>query len=152
MNLTSSPQEYWDACLIKAWRMDKKISDATCMFRAITSKEHFEYEPKLKRTPHYGIPCTMRMRVFIASFLPKISERLWDQSPEKDVELLRKLVTSDYNTLKNQIPEDVELKKARMQVRANNKRNNLIYQKTMNRNHDTDWSVTKGPIRKSKRK
>ena len=152
MNLPSSPQEYWDACLIKAWRMDRRVSGATLMFKAITGKEFFECEPKLKRIPHYGLPWTIRVRVFVASFLPKVSERLWDQPPEKDVELLRKLATSNYDTLRTQTPEDVELKKARMQVRTNNKRNNLIYQKTMHRNHDTDWSVTKGPTRIHKRR
>ena len=86
----STPQEYWDACLIRTWRQSGSVLDAMIMFKSITKVNLEDVEPKLLRIPRVGFPWKIGIRIFMASHLSKISNRLWDQSPEKDVALLQK--------------------------------------------------------------
>lgn len=137
-------QEYWDACLIRAWRRQLSVLDAMSMFLSITGKRTDECE--LLRTPLKNTPWTTGVRVFTASYLPKINERLWDQEPEKDVALLRKLQKSKYNTEKTQYRTNADRDLANEQAR--NRRNKQVVElsltKAINKNSATDWNVTKG--------
>jgi hypothetical protein len=137
-------QEYWDACLIRAWRRQLRVLDAMNMFLSITGKRTDECE--LLRTPLKSIPWTTGVRVFTASYLPKINDRLWDQDPEKDVALLRKLQKSKYNTEKTQYRTNADRDLANEQAR--NRRNKQVVElsltKALNKNSATDWNVTKG--------
>jgi hypothetical protein len=139
----STLQEYWDACLIKTWRNLGSISNAMHMFEVTTGKMLFE--SNLLRVPPLGFPWKVGMRVFVAERLPKISERLWSQPPEKDVLLLRKLATSKYDTAKEDTSPDTDLKRQRRQLRRNGKRIAMETLSVSNRNASTDWNVTKGP-------
>jgi hypothetical protein len=139
----SSPQEYWDACLIKTWRNDGKIFDAMQMFKSITGKDHFDYEPRLLRTPYKGMPWKIRIRVFAAQHLEKISARLWDQDPSKDVLLLKKLQTSSYDTSKQQTNVDEDLKKEGDALRKRRLRIGIEALAIMSRNRKTDWNIVK---------
>jgi hypothetical protein len=145
--MTSTPQEYWDVCLIKTWREHKQVFDAVKMFKSITGKEFFEYDPPLKRTPRLGMPWQVSVRHFVAHFLPKISERLWEQPPERDVALLRKLTTSEYTTLKSSLPVDGERNSARKETKSNLAKVKLANTLYGARNDATNGSVVKGAVR-----
>ena len=100
------------------------------------------------------MPFKIGIRVFVASYLPKINERLWSQSPDKDVLLLRKLQTSNYDTIKNAPIDDAEreLILAKQETRKNHEKISLSAEQYYGRNSATDWNVTKGPVRTRIRK
>jgi len=137
-------QEYWDACLIRSWRRQLCLLDAMSMFLSLTGKRIDECE--LLRTPLQNIPWTTGVRVFTASYLPKVSDRLWDQEPEKDITLLRKLQKSKYTTEKTPYRTNADRDLANEQSR--NRRNKQVVElsltKALNKNSATDWNVTKG--------
>jgi len=137
-------QEYWDACLIRAWRRQLCLLDAMSMFLSLTGKRIDECE--LLRTPRDNIPWNTGVRVFTSGYLPKISDRLWGQEPEKDILLLRKLQKSKYNTEKTQYRTnaDRDLASAQARNRRNRQKNEYSLTEAINRNSATDWNVTKG--------
>ena len=141
----STPQEYWDACLIKTWRNDGKLFDAFYLFTSITDKKTNEIDPPLLRLPNAGVPWNLPARAYMAAYLEKISKRLWEQPPEKDVLLLKKLQTSKYTTTNQNTNTDNELETEKRAYKANKKRNAMSALEHSNRNQATNWNVTKGP-------
>jgi hypothetical protein len=145
-------QEYWDACLIRSWRRQLCLLDAMSMFLSLTGKRTDECE--LLRVPAKNIPWNVGARVFTAYYLPKINDKLWDQAPEKDIDLLRKLQKSKYNTAKTQYRTNADRDLASEQAR--NRRNKQVVElsltKALNKNSATDWNVTKGKARVRVRK
>jgi len=139
----STPQEYWDACLIKTWRNDGKIVDAYAMFKSITGETVFNREPPLLRTPKENVPTKIPVRAYVAQHLEKISKRLWEQKPDKDVLLLKKLQTSKYDTTQQKTQPDRELTNTQNQHRADKKRVAMNALQYSVRNQKTDWRVTK---------
>jgi hypothetical protein len=142
----STPQEYWDACLIRTWRQSGSLLDAIMMFHSITQTKIMEVEPKLLRLPKDGFPWKSGIRVFMASYLSKISNRLWDQPPEKDVALLKKLKESKYDTEKDTI-HDISLINERSKTYKNKRKMELLSKTISERNKDTDWGTMKGSRR-----
>ena len=140
----STPQEYWDACLIRTWRRAGTVLDATIMFKSITKINIEDVEPKLLRTPRDGFPWKIAMRIFVANHLSKIGKRLWEQSPEKDVALLRKLKDSKYDTEKDVI-QDSAFKNEIRKTQTNRKKMELLSKLISERNSDTDWKTVKTP-------
>lgn len=133
-------QKIWDACLIKTWRNAGTVLDAISMYQNIA---HKELDFSLLRVPKAGYPWKTGIRVFVASHLYKISKRLWQQPPEKDIELLKKLQTSSYTTSKDDVERDKTLANEASQHKRNSKKvgmSNLAYK---NRNYDTNWNVVK---------
>ena len=145
-------QEYWDACLIRAWRRQLNILDAMSMFLSLTGKRLDECE--LLRVPLPNTPWKSGVRVFTAYHLPKINDRLWDQEPEKDIALLRKLQKSKYNTEKTayRTNADRDLAEAQRKARADSKKNAYTTHEISEYNSATDWNVTKGKTRVRVRK
>ena len=148
----STPQEYWDACLIKTWRNDGKLYDTIQMFTSIVGKSPFEYEEPLIRTPRKGIPWGVHVRVFVATYLEKISKRLWDQPPEKDVLLLKKLQTSSYTTTTTNTDPDRAMNNAKSQYKRDRLRVGMSTLAVSTQNSATDWNVVKGAVRVRVRK
>jgi hypothetical protein len=140
----STPQEYWDACLIKTWRNDGQLIDAMQMFTSMTGKKTNEIDPPLLRLPNEGAPWKLYVRAYMAAHLEKISARLWEQPPEKDVLLLKKLQTSKYTTSKQNTDRDTEMEAEIRRLRTNQKRNGMSTLANSNSNQATDWGVTKG--------
>jgi hypothetical protein len=143
----STDQEYWDACLIKIWRLDGKVIDAIHMFKSLTGGTLYDRPEQLLRTPPKTFPFKLRIRPFMAQRLEKISHRLWEQEPDKDVLLLRKLQTSKYDTTTQETQPDRELTNAREQYKRDRNRVGMNALQASVRNHDTDWNVTKGSHR-----
>ena len=146
-----SDQKNWDAALIKTWRTAGNVVDAMSLFKALSGKRTDECDPPLKRLPAPNFPWKVGVRVFVANHLSKISKRLWDQTPDKDILLLRKLETSSYDTEKD-VLHDKELMNTRIQVRTNQKRNGMVTLAISNANQATNWGVTKGPVKTRRRK
>ena len=142
----STLQEYWDACLIRTWRQSGSVLDAMMMFKSITKIQMEDVEPKLLRIPKDGFPWKTGVKVFIASHLSKISNRLWDQPPEKDVDLLKKLKDSKYDTEKDTI-HDTALITERSKTYKNKRKMELLSKKISERNSATDWNTMKTPRR-----
>jgi hypothetical protein len=138
----STPQEYWDACLIRTWRKAGTVWDVLDMFESITKKKAAEFEPKLLRFPREGFPWKIGVRIFVAQHLSKISARLWEQPPEKDVALLQKLKNSKYDTEKNVI-QDGDLKSQMRKTRVNRKKQEFTTRAISERNTATNWNVVK---------
>ena len=143
----STLQEYWDACLIRAWRNHLQLMDAMSMFYSITGKRVDECE--LLRIPKEGLPWRTSARIFAACYLPKINDRLWDQEPEKDVALLRKLSKSKYNTEEtpHRTNADRELSNAKRRHRVDQQKKEYTTRAIADRNSATDWGVVKGPAK-----
>ena len=135
-------QEICDVCLIKTWRNAGMVLDAVQMYRSITKADIHDHE--LLRKPKIGYPYKTGIRVFVASFLPKISERLWDQKPEKDIDLFRALKNSKYTTQEKAVRMKQEFANLYEQTKRNTSRINAESHFYDNRNRATDWNVTKG--------
>ena len=140
----STNQEYWDACVIRTWRKAGSVMDAFQMFESITKLKAAEIEPKLLRLPSSGYPWKIGIRVFVASHLSKISKRLWKQSPELDVAMLRKLATSSYDTEKEGMKSDSSLQNEKNKMRKSSIRNEFTTRIVAARNSRTDWNVHQG--------
>jgi len=139
----STPQEYWDACLIRGWRQYGNILDSMKIFKSITGKEIFDYDPPLLRIPRDGYPWKISLRVFVADHLSKISKRLWEQTPDKDVLLLKKLKDSKYDTELDKL-KNHELDNERSQLHRNRKKVGISVLSVAQRNSATDWNTVKG--------
>lgn len=138
-----SDQKNWDAALIKTWRLAGDYMDALKLFTALSGKQTDECDPPLKRVPKGYFPYGAGIRVFVAEHLPKISDRLWSQTPDKDILLLRKLETSPYDTLEGRLC-DPNIKMLAGRVYRDKKRMSMEATAKSNRNRDTDWNVMKG--------
>jgi hypothetical protein len=136
-------QKNWDAALIKTWRLAGTVGDAYVLFNALSGKKTNECDPPLKRLPPSYLSWKVGVRVFVANYLSKISKRLWDQTPDKDILLLRKLETSAYDTESEAMHADKDLKREQKMFRVGIERRALTTSRISNRNRNTDWSVTK---------
>ena len=141
-----SDQKNWDAAVISTWRRSGSVQDAVLLFRDLSGKQTSDCDPPLNRLPPNGFSWKVGIRVFVASHLSKISKRLWEQAPDKDILLLRKLETSSYDTEKDVI-SDLELQRERSQDYRNRKKVQMSVLEYSNRNQATNWGVTKGAAR-----
>ncbi len=141
-----SDQKNWDAAVISTWRRAGSVFDAMVLFKSLAGKQVDQCDPPLKRIPPAGYYWKVGIRVFVADRLSKISKRLWEQTPDKDILLLRKLETSSYDTEKDVI-SDLELQRERGQDYRNRKKVAMSMLEYSNRNQATNWGVTKGAAR-----
>lgn len=144
----NTEQEYWDACLIKTWRNAGTVLDAIQMYSSITGKD--AEASSLLRFPPYGYPWKTGVRVFVAEYLYKISDRLWNQAPDKDVLLLKKLATSKYDATKSSAAPDMELKAEMRRNKTNTLRNAMATLAVSNRNNDTNGNIVKGGVKRKR--
>ena len=136
----STDQKYWDACVIKVWRNAGTVLDVIKMYESITGKK---VDDSLLRTPTSGYPWKVGVRVFVAEHLEKISKRLWEQSPDKDIALLNRLQNSNYTTTKQSTNRDSELKNQESQYKRNRLKVGMSHLAYKNRNNNTNWGITK---------
>jgi hypothetical protein len=144
--VVTSDQKNWDAALIKTWRLAGTYQDALLLFKALSGKRTDECDPPIKRIPKSFFPYNVGIRVYIAEHLPKISDRLWNQTQDKDILLLRKLETSPYDSLQTKM-YDSDQSKLRYEVETSRKKIAMESLSKSIRNQATDWNVTKGPAR-----
>ena len=138
-----SDQKNWDAAVIKIWRNNGCISDAMSLFLKLGGKRITECDPPLKRIPPEKFPWKIGVKVFVSSYLPKISTWLWDHDADRDIDLLRKLDGSNYDCLEKAI-SDAKLANARSAMRRDEKRIAMSTLAYSNRNNDTNGNIVKG--------
>lgn len=137
----STPQEYWDACLIIAWRNFETYRKAMDRFYAIVGKYPNQVDPPLLRLPKF-FPNSSGVRLMTYTYLHKINDWLLKHEKDKDPQLLKKLKTSKY-TVHDPIPENKEFANEKTRTYAKQVRINFERMKLRGRNRDTDWNVTK---------
>lgn len=139
-------QKYWDACLIRGWRENQTVKDAIISWHSITGLKLGEQRDHMRRLPRPTMPWEISVRVFCASYLPKINDWLWDHEPTNDIKLLRSLQESKYDTQQKQTK--TEMTRSLDQVGYDDKvaKAKMVYSthKYRNRNQATDWNITKG--------
>lgn len=135
-------QEYWDACLIRHWRRFGTILDAVQQWERLTNLVWSDTE-LLRKPTHF--PLAIGVRVFVAAFLPKISDWLLKYPKEKDIDLLKKLKGSKYTTAKNQTNSQTkrDLNRLSRSTKKEMSISNLDKHKWLERNRNTDWKITK---------
>lgn len=134
-------QKYWDACLIRNFRMFGTIGDAFEMFKSIAGVYPEVYG--LRRLPSF-LHRSVGIRVFVASFLPLVNDRLHDPKTD-DVAFLNKLCKSKYDTQKKRVEteQDRELNNIARDIKAKLKRIDFERDAYRRRNRGTDWGVVK---------
>ena len=139
----STHQEYWDACLIMAWRNFETFGQAEAKFHSIVGKYPKDIDPPLLRLPEF-CPRGTSMRNMTFSYLTAINNWLLKHDKEEDAKLLNKLKTSTYTTHK-MIRPNRELTNERGRL----SKNKIIAEyeigraNKLARNKDTDWHTTK---------
>ena len=137
----STLQEYWDACLIMAWRNFETYGSAQRRFHSIVGIYPDKVDPPLLRMPKF-FPNGSGVRVMTSSYLEKINNWLLNHDKAEDTKLLKNLKESKY-TVHAQIRESNEMTTERARVKRNRMRSNFESMKYRQRNRDTNWGVTK---------
>lgn len=139
-------QQAWDTALLYAWRSDSNVGHLIWKWETTTGAKYEEQREFLRRIPRQGMPYNIRVRVWVASELPLISARMWDQPKERDEALVAKLQTVGYTTqTPTKTEADLALERERRANEKSHARNKVIAHAYANRNHATDWNVTKSP-------
>jgi Fe-S oxidoreductase len=137
----STPQEYWDACLIIAWRNFETYRKAMNRFHSIVGKYPDQMDPPLLRLPKF-FPSSSGVRLMTYTYMYKINDWLLKHERDRDVDLLKKLKTSKY-TVHDPMPENREFVTEKTRFRTKQVRIDFERMKLRGRNRDTDWNVTK---------
>ena len=128
-------QELWDRNLIKMWRAPSHMyTNRVVVF--FKSENNITYEKlyTLKRTPRYGKQQWTTVARFIAAYLPKLSDKLWDNKMTED-ELVAWLGKSKIDTLM-----DVsDLHKTRAETKEKRHVKLKYQQTTTDKNLDDRW-------------
>ena len=141
-------QKYWDACLIRCWRRDLYLSHAVKLFKLYSGK--FPWEVDLLRIPpdrHYWKKPT---RGFVARFMPKLSDWLFDHPQEQDLELLNKITATKYTAVDTGVRRDKETRAAKYRMEKDIQRINVVVNLLHNGNRE--WNVTKTVNKRDRRR
>lgn len=140
-NRVSTDQEYWDACLIRGWRLGLPLIEAMKMFKSITGKR--TDEAGILRVPKGYF--AKETKVYVANRLPKISEWLFKCGPEHDAALLKKLSASKYDSLEEaQLIPDRSRTKLHRDRKQDIERMKFTSSQIGESRSATDWGTMKG--------
>ena len=119
-------QELWDRKLIQLWRAPRHMYVSLNVF-IFVKDNNITYEKfnTLKRTPRYGKQQRITVARFIAAYLPKLSDKLWDGKMTED-ELVAWLGKSKLDTMMKMSDDDKAVEETRDKRYVK-----LRYQKTM---------------------
>ena len=118
-------QKYWDAMIIKAWN-----NFDSCAQLVTAAKYEFGAYPQelgLKRSKD----CFGGVRSWVATYMPQLSQKLWDVPKERQVELLRWLQTTNIDVGKADKKTAKYYAEGYNMVRKNRK---LMQQRTVSNN------------------
>ena len=118
-------QKYWDAMIIKAWN-----NFDSCAQLGTAAKYEFGAYPQelgLKRSKD----CFGGVRSWVATYMPQLSQKLWDVPKERQVELLRWLQTTNIDVGKADKKTAKYYAEGYNMVRKNRK---LMQQRTVSNN------------------
>ena len=143
----STPQEYWDALLVRGWRNSTSIKDTIDAFKSITGVDPREHQPPLLRVPSSFIKYNATMRWFVGTYLWSLNDLFWNTPPDKDTELFKRVSKSKADTTKTRHRTAGDKEVARLQQKTRNDKQRLQFQREAlgfdNRNRSTNWNVTK---------
>ena len=142
----------WDRALIETWRKAGSLLNAVWRWEEKTGLRFSDHIDQIKRTPTKIMPWKIGVRVFVAGYLPKINDRMWDQKPERDEALIQKLQTTNYDTQKRQTrtEQDRAIQREAYATKKSTEITKLDITKYMQRNDDTNWKVVKASRRHTK--
>jgi len=133
-------QKYWDAMIIRSWNKFetcKKLS-YSCFYEFGDYPENLNLK---RNTKMFG-----GVRAWVASYMPELSEKLWNVPKEKQVDLLKWLQTTKIDIQK---PSSKQNKYATEAVKRTHKNQKLLQQKTTSKNleqtlnRNNMWQVVK---------
>lgn len=142
-------QELWDRNLIKMWRAPRHVyTNRVVVFFKTENNITYEKLYTLKRTPRYDKQQWTTVARFIAAYLPKLSDKLWENKMTED-ELVAWLGKSKMDTLMNMVDSHITTKESRERKRDSNAlaRTDLqgkIYNSLFNKHMRRSWSTVKG--------
>ena len=119
-------QELWDRKLIQLWRAPRHMY-VNLNVRIFVKDNNITYEKfyTLKRTPRYSRQQWATVARFIAAYLPKLSDKLWDGNMTED-ELVAWVGKSKLDTMLKMSDDDKTAKETRDKRHVK-----LRYRKTM---------------------
>jgi hypothetical protein len=133
-------QKYWDAMIIRSWNKFEtcKQLSYSCFYEFGDYPENLNLK---RNTKMFG-----GVRAWVASYMPELSEKLWNVPKEKQVDLLKWLQTTKIDIQK---PSSKQNKYATEAVKKTHKNQKLLQQKTTSKNleqtlnRNNMWQVVK---------
>jgi hypothetical protein len=141
-------QELWDRALIKAFR-NRGFRYVDKLVQSFISGERIDYSRlnALKRTPRHGRHARCSVPRYVAAYLPRLNDKLWDSNMTED-QLVTWLARSGMDTLLNPSDWKKEGRERKAFIRATNKDKHVYVEQQAQRDHRltmrrSNWSVTK---------
>lgn len=141
-------QELWDRALIQAFRYSG-FRYMNRLVRGFISNEQIDY-PRLnalKRTPRLGRHLSCSVPRYVAAYLPRLNEKLWDSNMTED-QLVKWLGSSNMDTLLNPSDWTKNNKERQSFVRSLNKDKHVHVEQQAQREHRlatgrSNWNAIK---------
>ena len=130
-------QKIYDAMLIKAFRNDVNMYT----LRAWLKPYNFDIEDGLmKRCPN-PIYYPLRVRVMVATFMKKLSDRLWDTDKKEDIKTLTWMDGIEINKKNHKVESQIN----NLKQKSNNsrKKSGFLYGTIDAQKLNSQWKVTK---------
>jgi hypothetical protein len=127
-------QRVYDAMLIKGFRKDVTIGMVNYWLKPYNISTP---EPDLKRQPP---AFNIRVRVFLGECLKPLADRLWDTTPDKDINTLNWMANLE---CQRSTKVTREINKVRREIRIDEGRTELIGTKIRNERSSNQWDRTK---------
>ena len=141
-------QELWDRALIKAFR-NSGFRYVDKLVQSFISGEQIDYSRlnALKRTPRHGRHARCSVPRYVAAYLPRLNEKLWDSSMS-DEGIIVWLGSSNMDTLLNPSDWKKEGRDRQAFIRAKNRDRHVLVEQQAQREHAitmrrSNWGVTK---------
>jgi hypothetical protein len=133
-------QKYWDAMIIRSWNKFEtcKQLSYSCFYEFGNYPENLNLK---RNTKLFG-----GVRAWVATYMPELSEKLWNVPKEKQVDLLNWLQTTKIDIQKASSKQN---KYATEAVKKTHRNQKLLQQKTtsknleQNLNRNNMWQVVK---------
>lgn len=127
-------QRVYDAMLIKGFRKDVTMGMVNYWLKPYNINTP---EPDLKRQPP---AFNIRVRVFLGEYLKPLADRLWDTTPDKDINTLNWMANLECQRNRRVTNE---LNKVRRETRIDTGRIELIGTKIRGARPSNQWDKTK---------
>lgn len=141
-------QELWDRALIKAFR-NKGFRYVDRLVKGFISDEQINYSRlnALKRTPRHTRHTRCSVPRYVAAYLPRLNEKLWDSNMTED-QLVTWLARSGIDTLLSPGDWKKESKERQAFIRAMDKDKHVYVEQQAQREHGitmrrSNWNVNK---------
>jgi hypothetical protein len=130
-------QKIYDAMLIKAFRADINMSMLNFWLKPYNINMD---DGMLKRCP-YPVYYPLRVRVMIARFMKKLSDRLWDTEKKDDIHTLKWMDCIELGKPNNKVASEIQ----NLKRKSNNDRRKqgFLHENSQSQNASNQWKLTK---------